>query len=67
MSEEIPVPKLDIITDSKASVKIAVMCGMLGAVVSTVSYLYIKGVAVATIDNANIALKEYFDQLKNQE
>jgi hypothetical protein len=54
-------PKLSIKPTTEATVKIASMCGMLGAAVSTASYLLIKGVTARTIESANVLFKEQFD------
>ncbi len=59
MEDEIKFPKIEIVS-SKANFKIALTCGVFGAVFSIVAYALVKSVTIKTIDNVNIALKEEF-------
>ncbi len=51
-------PRLILSSNSKANAKIATLCGLLGASVSTASYLLVKGVVAKTLEGVNILLDE---------
>ncbi len=58
MDDPKAIPHLSITSNSEANVKIATMCGLLGASVSAASYLLIKGIVKKTIEGANDLLRE---------
>ncbi len=60
--------RLEIYPSMKTTAKTAVMCGLLGAAVSTAAYLFVKIIEAETLDNAIFLLKEQFDiTLKDRE